>query len=72
MRRGLWKLPGGGDCLRGKLSLVLMSGGHAHKYLIQFKDLMKLYLKLNPIHVRDTGRAETYLVCTRTQGPYRD
>ena len=46
--------------------------GHAHKYLIQFKDLIKLGLKSNPIPARDTGRAETYLVCTRTQGPYRD
>ena len=41
--------------------------GHAHKYLIQFKDLIKLGLKSNPIPARDTGRAETYLVCTRTQ-----
>ena len=31
-----------------------------------------LHLKSNPIPTRDSQRAQTNLVCTRTQGPYRD
>ena len=34
--RGLWKLPGGRDWLRGKLGLVLMGGAMLSKSLIQF------------------------------------
>ena len=48
-----------GSCYVGRAMLS--------KYLIQFKYLIKLGLKSNPIPARDTGRAETYLVCTRTQ-----
>ena len=34
--RGLWKLPDGRDCLRGKLGLVLMGRAMLSKSLIQF------------------------------------
>ena len=34
--RGLWKLPDGRDCLKGKLGLVLTSGVMLSKSLIQF------------------------------------
>ena len=30
------------------------------------------HLESNPIHTRDAQRAQTNLVCTRTQGPHRD
>ena len=30
------------------------------------------HLESNPIPSRDAQRAQTNLVCTRTQGPYRD
>ena len=36
MIRGLWKLPGGRNLLRGKLGLVLMDGAMLSKSLIQF------------------------------------
>ena len=36
MIRGLWKLPDGRDCLRGKLGLVLMGRAMLSKSLIQF------------------------------------
>ena len=32
----------------------------------------KLHLESNPIPIRDAERAQTYLVCTRTQRPHRD
>ena len=34
--RGLWKLPDGRDCLRGKLGLILMGRAMLSKSLIQF------------------------------------
>ena len=35
-RTGLWKFPDGGDCLRGKLGLVLMGGVVLSQSLFQF------------------------------------
>ena len=32
---------------------------------------VKLHLELNPMLARDTPRAQTYLVLTRTQRPHR-
>ena len=32
----------------------------------------KLHLESNPIPARDAQRAQTYLVCTRTERPHRD
>ena len=33
---------------------------------------VKSCLESNPIHTRDAQRAQTYLVCTRTQRPHKD
>ena len=32
----------------------------------------KIMFRINPILSRDAKRAQTYLVCTRTQRPHRD